>query len=121
MTERHDRRPVSGNDRTVEPPPTRPAPASRAAGGARNAPLEPSIKNLDHLVEDNREICFEQGKPCVYQDEDRPDHIITEWPNGVVDTKDLATDSVVRRWPDGQSEALTGQTTVPHVAAAASD
>ena len=32
------------------------------------------IENLDHLAEDSREICFEQGKPCVYQDEDRPDH-----------------------------------------------
>ena len=67
------------------------------------------VENLDHLTEDNREICFEQGKPCIYQDEDHPDHIITEWPNGVMDTKDLVTATTVRRWPDGQTEKLTGE------------
>ena len=112
------RRAVSRNDRTVEPPPTRPAPAARTAGDAQDAPAEAGIENLDHLVEDNRDICFEQGKPCVYQDEDQPDHIITEWPNGVVDTKDLATGNVIRVWPDGRSEALTGQATVPRLPAA---
>ena len=84
-------------------------------GTHRTPHREPRIENLDHLVEDNRDICFEQGKPCVYQDEDQPDHIITEWPNGVVDTKDLVTGNVVREWPDGRSEALTGQTTVPRL------
>lgn len=30
-----------------------------------------SIENVDHLAEDSRRICFEQGKPCVYEDPDK--------------------------------------------------
>ena len=72
------------------------------------------IENLDHLTEDNREICFEQGKPCIYQDEDNAEHIITEWPNGVVDTKDLVNATTVRRWPNGESETVGKQPGFPH-------
>ncbi len=33
-------------------------------------------------------MCFEQGKPCVYEPEDRPEIIVTEWPNGTTDPHD---------------------------------
>ena len=72
------------------------------------------VENLDHLTEDSREICFEQGKPCIYQDERDPDRIITEWPNGVIDIKQLQTGTSVRRWPDGETEALADEATFPH-------
>lgn len=50
---------------------------------------------------DSRDLCFSQGKPCVYiNDEDT--HIITEWPNGVVDELLLADESTTRKWPNGR-------------------
>ena len=65
------------------------------------------IGNLDHEVEDNREICFEQGKPCVYEPEDRPGMIVTEWPNGTIDAHDLTAETVTREWPDGTKETTS--------------
>ena len=73
----------------------------RRLGTHPTAQRQNAIENLDHLTEDNREICFEQGKPCIYEDEDRPGHIITEWPNGVTDTADIGTNTTIRVWPDG--------------------
>ena len=49
-------------------------------------------------------MCFQQGKPCVYQSEDRPGTILTEWPNGVVDEVRVGGDTRTRRWPDGGVE-----------------
>ncbi len=92
-------------------PPTRNSPHGGRGPGTEN---QNRVENLDHLTEDNRQICFEQGKPCIYQDEHDPDQIITEWPNGVIDTKKLQTGTTVRRWPDGETEALTGEATFPH-------
>ena len=34
-------------------------------------------------------MCFQQGKPCVYEPEEEPGIIVTEWPNGVVDRQGL--------------------------------
>ena len=65
---------------------------------------ETRIGNLDLEIEDNREICFEQGKPCVYEPEDQPGVILTEWPNGTVDSHDLDAGTTTRRWPDGTEE-----------------
>ena len=54
--------------------------------------------------EDNRKICFEQGKACVYEPEDEPGIIVTEWPNGVVDRHHLEGKTRIRHWPDGTTE-----------------
>ena len=80
--------------------------AKRAGTGARPA-------------EDGREMCFSQGKPCVYQSETDEDTIITEWPNGVVERLDGSTNMVTRTWPDGTTETFPGDSiqnrTYPHV------
>ena len=73
-----------------------------------------AIENLDQLTEDNREICFEQGKPCIYEDEDQADSIVTEWPNGVIDTKDMKTGTTIRAWPDGSRTKLRSKPQFPH-------
>lgn len=65
------------------------------------------IGNLDHEVEDSRQMCFEQGKPCVYEPEDRPGIIVTEWPNGTTDSHDLEARTTTRRWPDGTEQAVS--------------
>ena len=64
--------------------------------------------------ESNREICFSQGKPCVYQPEDNPEVIRTEWPNGTVDEVDFARNTRRRRWPDGTTETRTADTEFPY-------
>ena len=64
--------------------------------------------------ESNREICFSQGKPCVYQPEDDPEVIRTEWPNGTVDEVDFARNTRKRRWPDGATETRTADTEFPY-------
>ena len=67
-------------------------------------------------VEDSREICFQQGKPCVYEPEEEPGTIVTEWPNGVIDRKCLEANTRTRRWPDGTIETTAGDValTFPH-------
>ena len=55
-------------------------------------------------VEDNREMCFEQGKACVYEAEDDPETIVTEWPNGVTERSCTRTGTKTRTWPDGLVE-----------------
>ena len=62
------------------------------------------IGNLDHEVEDSRQMCFEQGKPCVYEPENRPGIIVTEWPNGTTDAHDLEAGTNTRKWPDGTEQ-----------------
>ena len=47
-------------------------------------------------------MCFEQGKPFVYSPDESCAVLITEWPNGVVDTHEVAEGVVIRRWPDGR-------------------
>ena len=57
------------------------------------------------VTEDAREMCFAQGKSCVYaSDEDR--FIISETPAGVMDRHELATGQVTRVWPDGTEETF---------------
>ena len=63
--------------------------------------------NLDHLTEDNRRMCFEQGKACIFQSESEPDTIVTEWPNGTVDRHNLLARTRTRRWPDGSSDKIS--------------
>jgi hypothetical protein len=67
-------------------------------------------------IEDSRRMCFEQGKACVYESEDEPGVIVTEWPNGVIDRKCLKTDTRTRHWPDGTTETTPGEAplTFPH-------
>ena len=67
-------------------------------------------------VEDSREICFQQGKPCVYEPEDERGTIVTEWPNGVIDWKRLDANTRTRHWPDGTVETTAGDAppTFPH-------
>lgn len=64
-------------------------------------------------IEDSREICFEQGKPCVYEPDDEPGIIVTEWPNGIIDRWDEKTDTETRHWPDGTTETTPGNTPLP--------
>ena len=57
------------------------------------------------VTEDAREMCFAQGKSCVYaSDDDR--FIISETPAGVIDRHELATGQVTRVWPDGAEETF---------------
>lgn len=69
--------------------------------------------------QDGREMCFSQGKPCVYQSEADENAIITEWPNGVVERMDTRTNTVQRTWPDGSIETFAAgsrrDATYPHV------
>ena len=55
-------------------------------------------------MSDWRQICFDQGKPCVYMPEDNKSVVVTEWPNGVVEVKTIADHKIVRTWPDGRVE-----------------
>lgn len=67
-------------------------------------------------VEDSRETCFQQGKPCIYAAPENPDVIVTEWPNGTVDRKDRTANTRTRRWPDGTIDTQPADTppTFPH-------
>ena len=49
-------------------------------------------------VIDAREMCFAQGKTCVYVE---AGYIVAEEPNGVVERSRLGSDLVTRTWPDG--------------------
>ena len=53
---------------------------------------------------DNRELCFSQGKPCIYLSETDNDILVTEWPNGVTEHKSRREKTVIRTWPDGRIE-----------------
>ena len=64
------------------------------------------VENLDHLAEDSRQACFEQGKACVYEPDDEPGIIVTEWPNGTRDRQDAESGIERRTWPDGSTETL---------------
>ena len=74
------------------------------------------VGNLDHLAEDSRQMCFEQGKACVYESETEPDTIMTEWPNGTIDRHGLEAKTRTRRWPDGSEETVSDDEplTFPH-------
>ena len=63
---------------------------------------EPEVPN----GQDSRELCFKQGKPCIYQSDDDDHVIITEWPNGVSERQDTRTNRVTRFWPDGYRETF---------------
>ena len=60
-------------------------------------------------TEYNRAICFEQGKPCVYEPDNEPGTIVTEWPSGVIDRWWLETDTRTRQWPDGTTETAPAE------------
>ena len=55
---------------------------------------------------DSRELCFSQGKPCIYESETDPNILVAEWPNGVIQHKNIPTQTVVRFWPDGRKETF---------------
>ena len=76
----------------------------------------PEDEWLVPAVEDNRQMCFEQGKACVYEPDDERGIIVTEWPNGVVDRTCLRTKTTTRRWPDGSEETGSedGEWEFPH-------
>lgn len=65
--------------------------------------LWPDFPTVGKDSRDSREMCFLQGKACVYMSDDRS-RIITEWPNSVVDELLLADKSRTRNWPDGSVE-----------------
>ena len=64
-------------------------------------------------IEDSREICFEQGKPCVYEPDNEPGIIVTEWPNGIIDRWDEKTDTETRHCPDDTTETVPENTPAP--------
>ncbi len=74
------------------------------------------VANLDDRAEDSRQACFEQGKPCVYEPEDEPGIIVTEWPNGTLDRHEAESGIETRTWPDGSTETLAASKPlqVPH-------
>ena len=74
------------------------------------------IGSLDHLAEDSRRACFEQGKACVYEPEGEPGVIVTEWPNGTIDREEAGSGIETRTWPDGSTETRPAGGTVqfPH-------
>ena len=70
-------------------------------------PTEPKLARSQRRAdEDGREMCFRQGKPCVYQSETDENTIITEWPNGVVEHMNIRTKTVTRTWPNGSTETF---------------
>ncbi len=54
--------------------------------------------------EDSRRLCFEQGRACIYRDQEDPDIITTEEVNGVVSRHQVSTGKITRTWPDGRVE-----------------
>lgn len=75
--------------------------ASAAAKAQANVPRRPLGEHEDPRAA-GRRMCFEQGKPFVYSPDESCAVLITEWPNGVVDTHEVAEGVVIRRWPDGR-------------------
>ena len=67
--------------------------------------LWPDFPAVGKDIRDSREMCFSQGKACVYMSDDQS-RIVTEWPNGVVDELLLADKSRTRKWTDGRVERL---------------
>jgi len=55
-------------------------------------------------TENNREICFEQNKSCVYEPEDEPGTIVSEWPNGVVHGWRVETEAQTRQRLDSTTD-----------------
>ena len=76
----------------------------RALGAATAAKAKASAppRSVEDPRETGRRMCFEQGKPFVYSADESCAVLITEWPNGVVDTHQVAEGVVTRRWPDGR-------------------
>ena len=74
------------------------------------------VEVVDDDGEDSRQMCFEQGKPCIYEPEDRPGIIVTEWPNGTTDAHDLNAKTKTRRWPNGSEETTSDEEPIsyPH-------
>ena len=72
--------------------------AIRAMSVRSDAPFVPDFEN-------SREKCFKQGKPCVYQPDGKPELIVTEWANGVIDRYDVERQVRTPEWPDGAVES----------------
>lgn len=70
--------------------------AENAAAGNLTLVIHTSMPN-------SREMCWEQGKPCVYMSKDNK-FVIAEWRNGVVQKRNIKTGKIVRTWPDGRVE-----------------
>ena len=81
--------------------------AERLEAQSATAEARGEVRNLDHLTVDSRRMCFEQGKPCIFQSESEPQTIVTEWPNGTADRHHLQARTRTRRWPDGSSETMS--------------
>ena len=79
------------------------------AGQEPTPETKPGERWLAPDSEDSREMCFEQGKPCIYEPEEELGVIVTEWPNGVVDRYTLATGARIRRWPDGTEDSSAAE------------
>ena len=75
-------------------------PNTTAAGTTKRTPAADAVEPPD------REMCFKQGKVCVYLSADDENVIICEWPNGVVEHCNLRTDRVTRTWPDGKQDVF---------------
>ena len=67
-------------------------------------PNDGQVTGLDAYSEDSRRMCFEQGKPCIYELREGAGVIRTEWPNGTIDDHALETDQWSRTWPGGRTE-----------------
>ena len=65
--------------------------------------LDALTRALAHPI-DSRKMCFQQGKAFVWMPDPDSEVVITEWPNGVIDTHRLSDSTVSRAWPDGRVE-----------------
>lgn len=65
------------------------------------------------MARNNRDMCFQQGKACVYELDSDPNVIRTEWPNGTIDDYRIGEDSYTRRWPDGTVETMPEPVSCP--------
>ena len=70
----------------------------------------PDATELVPAIEDSREIRCPQRTPCVYEPDQEPGTIVTEWPNGVVDRDSLETKTPTGPWPDGTIETVPADT-----------
>ena len=77
----------------------------KAARNKRIVKSKASELDLPDTI-DGVKMCHAQGKPAIYLLDSVDKVIRTEWPNGVVDDLTLATDQVVRTWPDGKQESF---------------
>ena len=86
---------------------------ARLSPMASKQPDHPHPSVFDLPAINARDMCFEQGKPFVRMHEDDSEHVWTEWPNGIVDCRVIATNEAFRRLLDGTVTKIQWDDTAP--------